>query len=155
MKHILKVPEKDLIFLHKKMSQAKINQQIALFHGNEKEHDLPASERPTPQYIITVSSVFTVGHTFAEVTVIAFLEPDYRAAVMAQAYARHCRQGNKNKQLYSWLFLAGNNTIEDRICKVNKLRGAIEDGVQQKKPLLEHQGMSMGEREEDDDLYAA
>lgn len=81
----------------------------------------------TARYIIATSAAITTGVTLAEAMTVSFIEPDFHAHTMAQGWARHCRQGNKNKIVWSNLFLAQGNEVEMRIIGNSKLRAKIQE----------------------------
>ena len=132
MKHILHVPKKDLIFVHKLLSQKKITDELSRFSVNVDKQDI--EHQATARFILATSSSFAVGLTLSEASTVTFLEPDYRLHIMLQGFARHCRQGNKNPTTHSWLIRAAQSAVEDRICEVNTLRTAISKAAQRKQP---------------------
>ena len=93
---------------------------------------MPFEKQHTARFLIATSSSFAVGLTLAEAISVGSLEPDFHADTIAQAFHRHCRQGNKNKIVYSWMFSAKNNKTETRIQEVSKLRKLIENAASRK-----------------------
>jgi hypothetical protein len=66
------------------------------------------------------------GITLAEASLYILLEPDYCPAVMVQVLGRYYRQGNKNKKVYSKIYITKNSKAEQRICLVNKMCSSIK-----------------------------
>lgn len=124
MVHILKIPEDDILFIHKVLSQKKINEAIAKFHGNEAGKQ--------PRYIVATSSAFGVGLTLSEAVAIGLLEPDYTVATELQLFCRHNRLGNRNRETYSWLFFALGNEREETIRRRNHIRKKIDKALEGK-----------------------
>lgn len=120
MTQVMKIPPKEIIFIHRLMSQAEIDKALARFHGFEA-----VPKDVLPRYIVATTSAFGIGITLSEVVSIGLLEPDYRVATELQAFSRHNRQGNRNKKTYSWLFYAEGNQREEMIRKNNHLRKQI------------------------------
>jgi hypothetical protein len=131
MKYILKFPKEDLIWVYKPLGQSTIDSELDRFHVN-LDSDVPFEEQQTAKIIVATSSTFAVGLTLAEALAVGSLEPDFHADTIAQAFHRHCRQGNKNKVVYSWMFYAKDNKTEDRIREVSKLRKLIENAASRK-----------------------
>lgn len=125
MVHILKIPEHEILFIHKALSQKNIDSLIAQFHGD-------VLDKGQPRYIVATSSAFGVGLTFSEVVGIGLLEPDYTVATELQLFCRHNRIGNKNPETYSWLFFAVDNEREERIRKRNHIRKKIDEALERK-----------------------
>lgn len=82
--------------------------------------------------MLATSSAISIGLTLAEAISVSFLEPDYDPGKLAQGFARHCRQGNQNPEVYCYIFLAKGNRIEDKILEISQLRKQI-DSVQNRK----------------------
>jgi len=149
-RHILKIPDEDIVFINKTMSQKKIDEMLTRFHGN-MESSIPIKEQKTARYIIATSAAFSVGLTLAEAMAIIFLEPDFRASTMTQGFSRHWRQGNKNKEVQSILLLAKDNKVEERIMMRNNLRAGIQKAATRKV----NEPLKMVTQEVDMDLYDA
>ena len=125
MLYILQIPEHEILFIHKLLSQKNIDNAIAQFHG-----DVP--DKNQPRYIVATSSAFGVGLTLSETVAIGLLEPDYTVATELQLFCRHNRIGNKNPTTYSWLFFAVGNEREERIRKRNHVRKKIDAALERK-----------------------
>lgn len=140
------------------MTPAQISKELERFKAdvNKKVQD-----QKTARYIIATSSAFSVGLTLSEAISVGFLEPDYRATTMIQGLSRHCRQGNKNPQVCSWIFRAKGSTVEERICQVNRLRSCITKAAARTSNSVEGgdlavAGQGQGSRAEvtdEDDIY--
>jgi len=130
------------------MKPKAISDELARFHVDLNKE---LKGQKTARYIVATSSAFAVGLTLAEAISVGFQEPDYRAATMLQGYARHCRQGNKNMTVYSWMFLAERSAVEDKIVRVNKLRATINEAVERKTSEKPTEPVEV----DDDDLYEA
>jgi len=102
---------------------------------------------------VAKSSAFATGLTLAEAMSVGFLEPDSRAATMLKGFARHYRQGNKQVSVFSWMFLAKESAVEDRICRVNKLRSSINEAAI-RKTTGKVEGKEQVVEKRKDDLYA-
>jgi hypothetical protein len=157
MIHILKIPTEEIIFINKTMGAKKIDMELARFHIDVDQSSL---DQQTARYIVTTSGACSHGLTLAEAISVGFLEPDYRASTMLQGYARHCRQGNKNTKVYSWMFLAKNNPVEGRICQVNKLRQSINEAAEESTKATKPAGGREAQRPifidiDEDELYEA
>jgi hypothetical protein len=126
MVHILKIPKADIIWINKLMSAKALTAELARFKTDVNRESL---NQKTARYIIGTTGAFAVGLTLSEAISVGLLEPDFRVATMIQSMGRHCRQGNKNEVVCSWLFLAKGNMVEQRICRVNKLRSQITSAV--------------------------
>jgi SNF2 family DNA or RNA helicase len=96
MIHVLKIPEVEIIFIHKLLDAKKIDAALDKFHGDSNTNE-------QPRYVVATTTSFAVGLTLSEATGIGLLEPDYVLANELQAFCRHNRLGNKNKRTYSWL----------------------------------------------------
>jgi len=123
MVHVLHIPPEEIIFIHKLLSQKKIDEAIAQFHGDGQSVN-------QPRYIVATSSAFGVGLTLSEVVGIGLLEPDYTVATELQLFCRHNRIGNKNPKTYSWLFFAVGNEREDKIRRRNHVRKKIDQALE-------------------------
>jgi hypothetical protein len=126
MVHILKIPKADIIWINKLMSAKALTTELARFKTDVNKESL---NQKTARYIIGTTGAFAVGLMLSEAISVGLLEPDFRAATMIQSMGRHCRQGNKNELVCSWLFLAKWNVIEERIRMVNRLRAQITSAV--------------------------
>ena len=130
MTEILKIPKDDVIWVYKSMTNSAITKELERFHVDVSIE--PKKQKPTARHIVGVSSCLAVGLTFAEALTVGFLEPDFRPANEIQGWFRHCRQGNENPEVYSWMFIADGSKVEERIQSVNKLRKAIQGTVSRK-----------------------
>ncbi len=148
MKYILKVPKKDLIWIYKPMGQAAIDRELNRFHVDLDRDDAPEHQH-TARFIIATSASFAVGITLSEAISVGALEPDFHADTIAQAFHRHCRQGNKNKVVHSWMFTAKDNSTESRILQVSSLRKVIEESITRKVGSRNKEGEG-GERDSDE-----
>ena len=129
MVHIRKISEDDIIWVNKgDMTPDQISKALSRFKVNY-DSEIPVK---TARYIIATSSAFATGLTLNEAISVTFLEPDFNAVTILQGFARHWRQGNKNKKVYSYLLIAVGNHTEDRIQNKNKLRGAIQEATKRK-----------------------
>ncbi len=128
MKHHLHIPDADIISINSlNRSSNATTKELNRFHIN-LESGTPPEEQETARFILATNSAITTGLTLAEAISVGFLEPDFNAHTMAQGYARHCRQGNKNKAgVYSWLFTAKGNKTEERIQEVNHMKAKISE----------------------------
>jgi hypothetical protein len=106
--------------LTKVISQKKIDQGLAAFHGGRDD----GSGR-RPRIIVGTISTFGLGNTFTRVVSIVLLEPHYLLADMLQLFERHARQGNIHQQVFSYLLTTEGNGVEARIMGVNQIRGRI------------------------------
>jgi hypothetical protein len=123
MTKILKIPKSDVIFVNKIMTAKNITKELDRFHVDLTKEK--SKQDPTARHIIATSSALAVGLTLGEAMTVAFLEPDFRPATTIQGYFRHCRQGNQNAKVYSWMFIASRSAVEERIQNVNNLRKGI------------------------------
>jgi hypothetical protein len=131
MKYILKISKEDLIWIYRPLGQPTIDRELEKFHV-DLDSSVPFAEQNTARFIVATSSSFAVGLTLSEALSVGSLEPDFHADTLAQAFHRHCRQGNKNKVVYSWMFYAKDNKTESRIRKVSQLRKLIENAASRK-----------------------
>ncbi len=126
MTKILSIPEDEIVFLYKLLSQPEVDRGLMRFHGELR------GQRRWPRYIIATTSAFGTGLTLSEAVTVCLLEPDYRLSAELQCFARHSRQGNKNKATFSWLLYAVGNSREDNIRKRNKARKLIDQTLEGK-----------------------
>lgn len=130
MKHILKIDPSDLVFLNKTMSASEITKGLERFQGNVDSPTYATDH--TARYIIATTSSFALGLTLAEAKYVALLEPDFQLSTVTQVFARHCRQGNKEKVVFAYLFRAKDSIVEERIQNVNNLRQLIDQATERK-----------------------
>ncbi len=102
------------------------------FHVNLDSDNMTPESQHTARFIVATSSAIATGLTLAEGISVCFLEPDYHAHTMEQGWCRHCRQGNKNKLVYSWLCLNVGNKTEKRIIDTNGLKEKIKQVAERK-----------------------
>lgn len=121
--------EFECILVTKTDSQVDINKKLAAFRDVDNNGEL---QNDTPQLMSATSSAVSIGLTITEAMAVAFVEPDVRLATMAQGWARHWRQGNKNRIVYSLLYIAADNEVEEKIMAVNQLRKKIGGAVKRK-----------------------
>lgn len=107
------------------MGQSKIDSELTRFHGNVESH-IPLAQQATPQFIVWTSSCGSVGLTLAEALSVIMFEPDYDINTVIQSYYRHCRQGNKNKVVYTGMLYIEGNATEERILMRTELRQRIQ-----------------------------
>ncbi len=70
--------------------------------------------------------------TLAEDILVYFLELDYNAYTIEQGQYQHYYQGNKNKLVYSQLYLNVGNKTKKRIININRLKEKIKQVTEQK-----------------------
>ena len=87
-RHILKIPDEDIVFINKTMSQKKIDEILTRFHRN-MESSIPIKEQKTARYIIATSAAFFINLTLAKAIAIIFLKLDFRASIITQGFSRH------------------------------------------------------------------
>jgi len=104
---------------------------IARFHINP-EDSTPPAEQQTARFIVATSAAIAVGLTLAEAINVTIIEPDYIITNMIQSWGRHCRQGNKNKLVYSILLTAKDNMTEEKIMIINSYKSVIEKASSRK-----------------------
>jgi hypothetical protein len=133
MRHYRNVSKDDLIAINGWSTPTPKNKtaQLDRFHV-DLGSSTPVDQQKTARFVIATSSAISIGLTLAEAISVSFLEPDYNAGKVAQGFARHCRQGNKNKKVYCDIFLAKGNKVEENILEISKLRKTI-DAVQNRK----------------------
>jgi hypothetical protein len=135
------VPRQDVISVNnwKTPSPAKRTAALSKFHV-DLGSKVPVGEQDTAKFVIATSSAISLGLTLAEAISVSFLEPDYDPGKLAQGFARHCRQGNKNKEVYCYIFMVKKSKIERKILEISNLRKQI-DSVQSRK----HEVLNVGD----------
>lgn len=122
MKHILNISPKDVIVVTSNMTSKNRTTELDRFHPNlEKNLD----DQHTARFILATAYAIATGLTLAEAISVCFMEPTWDAAIVSQGYSRHCRQGNVNPKVYSWLLLSKENSVEAKIMETNKMRAKI------------------------------
>jgi hypothetical protein len=113
------VPRQDVISVNnwKTPSPAKRTAALSKFHV-DLGSKVPVGEQDTAKFVIATSSAISLGLTLAEAISVSFLEPDYDPGKLAQGFARHCRQGNKNKEVYCYIFMVKKSKIERKILEI-------------------------------------
>jgi hypothetical protein len=84
MVYVLKIPEKDIVFTYKAMSESNIRRELAKFCGDE-------DTKPTTRYLVRTTSTFSTGLTLNITIRLGLLEPDFRISAMIQMYRRYYR----------------------------------------------------------------
>lgn len=123
MVYMLMIPRNSIVFLYKLFIQKEIDSALARFQGNDGD---TCQTRLQLQYIVATTASFGVGLTLSKVVAIGLLELDYRVATELQVFCRYLQLGNKNKQIYSWLFYTVGNTQEEKIRQINCTRKQID-----------------------------
>ena len=82
MIHVKKIPKKDIVFVHSKMTSKEITRRLSKFHV-DPESPTPIGEQHTAKYIVGMSSVIATGLTLAEGIAVASLEPDFHVEMIA------------------------------------------------------------------------
>jgi hypothetical protein len=127
MRHILKIDSNDIIEVNSLfMTASQRTSALDRFHVNLDSDKIKPENQHTARFIVATSSAIATGLTLAEGISVCFLEPDYNAHTMEQGWCRHCRQGNKNKLVHSWLCLNEGNKTEKRILDTNGLKEKIK-----------------------------
>ncbi len=67
--------------------------------------------------------------TLAKTSLYIILELDYCPVVMVQVLRYYYRQGNKNKKVYSKIYIIKNSKAEQQIYLVNKICSSIKTVV--------------------------
>lgn len=126
MKYTLKIPENDFIFLNKTMTQKNIDNELARFHL-DLDSEVPLEDQTPARYIVATSASFAVGLTLAEAISVLCMEPDFHLDTILQAYYRHCRQGNKNPEVYTFQMYIGDHVVEKDILETTAARLRIQE----------------------------
>lgn len=143
MTRILKFNHRDVIEVNSLfMKPAERSSKLQKFHV-DLNSETPAEEQHTARIIVATSSAIATGLTLAEAVSVCFIEPDYHAHTMDQGYCRHCRQGNKNAVVHSWLLMCAGNQTEQRIQESNDMKRRIQQ-VQGRKAQVRSLGPGDG-----------
>ncbi|KAK2629475.1 hypothetical protein QTJ16_000295 [Diplocarpon rosae] len=136
--HIERYTPDDVLLVHSMMSPMERTATLDKFHLNVGSN-IPLEDQRPARFLVATSSAIATGLTLAEAISVCFLEVDYYAHTMEQGFCRHCRQGNKNAVVYSWVIQNDENPTEERIFNVNALRSKIQQ-VQARKQSARVQG---------------
>jgi SNF2 family DNA or RNA helicase len=90
--------------------------------------------------MVATTSAFGTGISLTSALWIALVEPDFRIAVMKQAWYRIFRQGNKNPIVYAFLITVTNCDVEAKIMRKNEVRemlGIAAKGTEREEPAVQ------------------